>query len=223
MEWPEPTRTSRSTEDALRVLQAPNNVPSNLGDQQESQMDAQTQDKAFFGKGLPEAATELLIKHAKPMGNAEIAVALADAGFPFTQKNHATAVEGALKRRLGSDGDVARVAPGTWGLVRWFTDEQVNEFAQTVGGMPGRDAQAHLNATRAAVRAARARGVRFGRRPALDDEQMARARQLVSEGATPKEVADSLGMHRNTVLKWVRKWDQEVRDGELTKHMIIEA
>jgi hypothetical protein len=209
VEWPEPTQTTRSTEDRLKVLRALNDVFPDLGDQKESQTDTQTQDQAFFGKGLPEAATELLIKQAKPMGNAEIAVALAEAGFPFTQKDHATAVEGALKRRLSSDGDVARVAPGTWGLVQWFTDEQLREFAQNLGGMPGRDAQAHLDATRAAVQVARARGVKFGRRPTFDDDQMARVRQLINEGTSPKEIAHSLGVRPALVLRWIKKWAQE--------------
>lgn len=209
VEWPEPTRTSRSTEDHLKLLRAPNGVSADLGSRQETQVDTQPQGEAFFGKGLPEAATELLIKHAKPMGNAEIAVTLAEAGFPFTQKDHATAVEGALKRRLGSNGDVARVAPGTWGLVRWFTDEQLNGFTQNLGGMPGRDAQAHLDATRAAVQAARARGVKFGRRSKVDDKQMARVRQLISEGTSPKDVAHSLGVRPALVRKWIRKWAQE--------------
>lgn len=215
VEWPEPAQTSRSAEDRLKVLRALSDVSTNLGSRQQPQMDTQTQDKPFFAKGLPEAATELLMKHAKPMGNAEIAVALAEAGFPFTQKDHTTAVEGALKRRLSSDGDVARVAPGTWGLVRWFTEEQLNELAQNLGGMPGRDAQAHLDATRAAVQVARARGVKFGRRPTIDDEQMARVRHLIKEGTSPREIAHSLGVTPKTVFSWIRKWAQETESVSL--------
>jgi len=73
----------------------------------------------FFGKGLPEVATDFLRKGGKPMGNAEIATAMVEAGFPFTQKDHEVAVEGALKRRATSEADVTRVAPGTWGMVAW--------------------------------------------------------------------------------------------------------
>lgn len=50
--------------------------------------------------------------------------------------------------------------------------------------------------------AAKARGVRFGPKPALSAEQIAHARQLVEQGERPvAEVAKLLGVHRATLYR----------------------
>jgi len=48
---------------------------------------------------------------------------------------------------------------------------------------------------------AKAKGVRFGRPPALSAEQIAHARQLISEDKKPAEVARLLGVHRATLYR----------------------
>src|ERR1700692_4585129 len=50
--------------------------------------------------------------------------------------------------------------------------------------------------------AAKARGVRFGPRPALGAEQIAHARQLIRQaGKTVAEAARLLGVHRSTLYR----------------------
>ena len=56
--------------------------------------------------------------------------------------------------------------------------------------------------TREGREAARARGVKFGRRPALNSEKLALARSLIEEEGRPvAEVARLLGVHRATPLQ----------------------
>lgn len=55
--------------------------------------------------------------------------------------------------------------------------------------------------TRAGIKAAKRRGVRLGRRPALSPEQLAHARKLVEGGESPGEVAKLLGVARSTLYK----------------------
>ena len=55
--------------------------------------------------------------------------------------------------------------------------------------------------TSAGRAAAKAKGVRFGRPPALSAEQIAHARQLISEDKKPAEVARLLGVHRATLYR----------------------
>ena len=162
----------------------------------------------FYGQGLPEAATACLSKAGTPMGNVAIAEALSKAGYPFRQKDREAAVETALRRRSHSEGDVVRVAAGTWGMREWFTKEEREELARSIGGVPGRDAQAHRERTREAVQAGKARGIRFGTRPMLDDEGMARVRRLIASGTPPKEVAASLGVTVVTVHRWIKTWTE---------------
>ena len=55
--------------------------------------------------------------------------------------------------------------------------------------------------TSAGRAAAKAKGVRFGRPPALSAEQIAHARQLLSDDKKPAEVARLLGVHRATLYR----------------------
>ncbi len=55
--------------------------------------------------------------------------------------------------------------------------------------------------TSAGRAAAKAKGVRFGRPPALSAEQIAHARQLINDDKKPAEVARLLGVHRATLYR----------------------
>ena len=55
--------------------------------------------------------------------------------------------------------------------------------------------------TSAGRAAAKAKGVRFGRPPALSAEQIAHARQLINGDMKPAEVARLLGVHRATLYR----------------------
>ena len=58
--------------------------------------------------------------------------------------------------------------------------------------------------TRAGIRAARARGVRVGRKRALSAAQIAHARQLIAGGESPTAVARSLKVGRATLYRALR-------------------
>lgn len=55
--------------------------------------------------------------------------------------------------------------------------------------------------------AAKAKGVRFGRPPALSAEQIAHARQLITEDKKPAEIARLLGVHRATLYRALERAD----------------
>lgn len=55
--------------------------------------------------------------------------------------------------------------------------------------------------TRAGIRAAKRRGVKLGRKPALSAKQVAHARKLVDQGDSPGDVARLLGVARSTLYK----------------------
>ena len=61
--------------------------------------------------------------------------------------------------------------------------------------------------TSAGREAAKAKGVRFGRPPTLSAEQIAHARQLISEDKKPAEVARLLGVHRATLYRALERND----------------
>jgi len=55
--------------------------------------------------------------------------------------------------------------------------------------------------TRAGIQAAKRRGVKLGRKPALSPEQVAHARKLIDAGDSPQAVARLLGVARSTLYK----------------------
>ena len=55
--------------------------------------------------------------------------------------------------------------------------------------------------TRAGVKAARKRGVKFGRKPKVTKEQLAHARKLIGDGTTPTEAARLLRVGRSTLYR----------------------
>ena len=59
--------------------------------------------------------------------------------------------------------------------------------------------------TRAGVKAAQGRGVRFGRKPKLTGQQLAHARMLIDQGEAVPEVAKLLSVDRATVYRALRR------------------
>ncbi|MER9484229.1 recombinase family protein [Mesorhizobium sp. M0494] len=53
--------------------------------------------------------------------------------------------------------------------------------------------------------AAKAKGVRFGRPPALSADQITLARQLVADGQNPRAVANMLKVHPATLYRYIAK------------------
>ncbi len=55
--------------------------------------------------------------------------------------------------------------------------------------------------TRVGVKAAKGRGVKFGRKPKLTAQQKRHARQLLDQGETVQDVANLLNVHRTTLYR----------------------
>jgi hypothetical protein len=168
--------------------------------------------RTFYGVSVPDAAIAVLAERKEPLGNVELASVLQEAGYPF-EGDLVGAIESGLRRRQRSRSDMAlaapvvRVAPGTWGLASWFSDEDIARFAEKIGRAPaGRDWAAHKTRTQEAVRAAKARGVRFGLPSRFTEEQMATARQMAESGASTKEIAAAYDVTPAAVVKWKKKW-----------------
>ena len=58
--------------------------------------------------------------------------------------------------------------------------------------------------TRAGMKAARDRGVTFGRRPALDAEQHMAAKLMIDSGMRVEDVASEMGVGRSSMYRYVQ-------------------
>lgn len=65
-----------------------------------------------------------------------------------------------------------------------------------------------LSRTSSGREAAQARGVRFGRPPALTDDQIEKARRMIAEGAPMKAAAERLHVHATTLYRALNKGRQ---------------
>jgi DNA invertase Pin-like site-specific DNA recombinase len=74
-----------------------------------------------------------------------------------------------------------------------------------LGGLATFERHLILSRTSEGIKRARAAGVRFGRKPALDAAQRAHALKLLAEGKTQKEVAQLLGCDQATISRLVTR------------------
>src|SRR2546426_7099980 len=72
---------------------------------------------------------------------------------------------------------------------------------QMIGVMAEMERSMIAERTRAGVKAAKSRGVKFGRKPKLMPPQITHARQQIDQGRTVKEVAALLNVHRMTISR----------------------
>ena len=59
--------------------------------------------------------------------------------------------------------------------------------------------------TRAGVKAAQKRGVKFGQKPKLTPDRFAHARKLIDQGTTPTETAKLVGVSRATLYRALQR------------------
>lgn len=159
----------------------------------------------FEGKGLPELAVEVLTKSGEAMTNTQIASILEKDGFPFIAEDHAVAVQGALRRRHISVEDVIRVPPRSWGLKQWYSEQELGEFARIAERPKSKATQKVTMQTRAGVRSALERGVRFGRPPQFADEDVTLAMQMFTDGASVGDVAAAFEVSTGQANRWRNK------------------
>lgn len=166
-------------------------------------------DSPYYGKAFPEAAMQRLSLAAKPESAREIWAALSAASFPSDSKDPVHAVHWALRRRAEKHGDVLLVGVGKWGLRDWYSDEQIEEITRNLGGMGGRDREAHVEKTRQGIANLKARGVRWGRPSTIDAEKMAIFKAHRKEGKSINASAKAAGFSGANYQYFRNKYDDD--------------
>ena len=72
---------------------------------------------------------------------------------------------------------------------------------QMIGVLAELERSLIVERTRAGVKAAQRRGVKFGRKPKLTVDRLAHARKLIEQGTTPTQAAKMIGVSRATVYR----------------------
>lgn len=66
-----------------------------------------------------------------------------------------------------------------------------------------------IERTKAGLKAARARGTKFGRKRKLTPQQVAHALQLMAANASPREVAKTYGVDKSTLYREIKRQEME--------------
>lgn len=164
------------------------------------------------------------------MASREITEVLKRTGYEIAHKYPNHAVHNALRRRADQRGDVVLVGVGKWGLRKWYTQDELDQLVANLGGMGGRDREAHIERTKVGLQTARARGVRLGAEARINDEMKARIQQKAALKGDKKmtlgEIAKSEGIAlssifgkfpggRKAILKWKPKAKSEDQQSDL--------
>ena len=76
---------------------------------------------------------------------------------------------------------------------------------QMIGVLAELERSLIIERTRAGVKAAQKRGVKFGRKAKLTPERLTHARKLIDQGTTPTQAAKMIGVSRATVYRALQR------------------
>lgn len=165
---------------------------------------------AFHSMSIVDAAVAQLHQSGKELVTRDIAAALVAGGMPIKHSDPAHAVHNLLSKRSKTVGDVIFAGRGKWGLKAWYSKPELDGIAAIRGGMPGRDAELHKKKVREAIDAAKARGVKFGRKT-FDElytvEQIAEFQKLRASGVSITAALAHIQMPMATYRKYKERMD----------------
>ena len=85
---------------------------------------------AFLGLTIVDAVKKLLARERRQMNNSEIVEKLKAGGLVLSSTDAMNTVGSVLNRRFMQNGDVVRVARGTWGLKEWYPNRSFKPAAK---------------------------------------------------------------------------------------------
>jgi hypothetical protein len=162
---------------------------------------ALTPESPYYGKSFAEAAAVLVRQHG-PMTEEEIVEGLRREGVPMVSANPIVNLRMAARRRP----DILANMDGRWMTVE---SQGTDRAPPSTGCVPNRDREFHMAQSLRGLAAARARGVKGGRRPTIPTGTAEEARRLVApleeggEGLSVAEAVDRLGISRSTFYRMV--------------------
>lgn len=113
----------------------PKFVPENEADDSATES-GEIDDGTFLGMSIVDAAKKLLGMRQRKMGNPEIARELIAGGLVMHSADPVNTVGSILTRRFNKEGDVVKVARGTWGLKEWYPNQTFKTATKATPDVP---------------------------------------------------------------------------------------
>ena len=151
----------------------------------------------FYGLALPEAAFKQLSQHTSPKTARELWDEM-EGKYPTRNADPHNAIHWALRRRAERNGDVIMIGEGKWTLTALVPEEERERIKASLGPMAGRDRAHHIAKTKAGADAAKANGAHWGAPKKMTPERIAKLRQLLENGLSPKEACKQVGISMAT-------------------------
>ena len=164
----------------------------------------------MYGKSVPEAAVYLIAQAKRPLTAREIVNKMQGFGVVFTMPDPIMNANLSLNKRKNL---VTRIQGGKWSIKPPETKGVENP--PDTGCVKRVSDDDHYAKTLAGLAAARARGVRGGRKPVMVNGKDEKARELLRQGMSPTKVAQDLGISRSAIYRFID--DNNIERGKKSK------
>jgi hypothetical protein len=175
-------------------------APEMPGGAADAAPNALTPGHPLYGKSLAEAGAVLIEAAGRPMTEEEIVAGMRDAGIPETSRNPTVNFRMSARRRP----DILVYGDGMWRLA---ASEGAEPRSVASGCIPNRSREFHMAQSLAGLAAARARGVKGGRKPTIPPDAGENLRRLIApkeaggEGLSPRQAAFRLNISPSTAYR----------------------
>lgn len=166
----------------------------------------------MYGKSVPEAAVYLINQAKRPLTAKEIVKRMQDLGVVFTMPDPIMSANLSLNKRKNL---VTRLKGGKWSIKE--TVQHDKEVWTNTGCVKRLSDDEHYEKTLAGLAAARARGVRGGRRPVMVNGKDEKARELLQQGIPPTKVAQEIGISRSAIYRFIE--DNNINTNKRSKSL----
>ncbi len=185
--------------------------------------DEETRNLRYARLPLAEIIPEYLSTCKEPQTVSQITTAFTKAGRDFESSNPIHTVRMALKKLLVSNDDVFHAGWAKWYLRTKCSKAKLEKYlsANTKFGRGGRSKREHVKRTTDGINRRRAQGLSWGRTKKATPELIEKAKEMLRNGDTLKEVCLTLDvstpvLYENGVRALVlRKEGQRLRESEL--------
>jgi hypothetical protein len=195
--------------DAAAVNEAPEDLAASVspsrpdGAQNVSTLPtAEAAREACRGKSIPDAAIALLALAGRPLTEEDLVERLKQGGVTFVSETPQLTLRFALLKKEKETRVICRRDKGYWAMSSWTV---LNQAPPNSGFIQNRDRNDHAERSRQGLLAARARGVKNGRKSTFTPEITERVIRFMREGISDSEICKRIGISRQGFYKWKKR------------------